>query len=313
MIRHIETKPIPVDNIVIGLRQTGTPPPEDVDQMMASIQEDGLLAPIAVQNNDGDEYRLVYGATRLLAVRELGWREIMAHIFDGTDQEFDCAEVVENIKRRHLKKKQQDEMLKALVELRTKTPTKEFDDSVSRNSSGDAPPQEFDATAGAHPNAAVPGTKRGRPPTAEGKAKKKVAAETGRSLRSVQRATSKNAAPKAPSKSPVRRDEGRMWRVDRIKHLVDEIGQLLLACDSTDRDQIRKLNEPHLDGWFDDQGKLRVELTEPKIDQFEAAMLQPNDVGGGTRCGDPGLPPPSTPSCGLVEATPLGANGGQHG
>jgi hypothetical protein len=55
------------------------------------------------------------------------------------------------------------------------------------------------------------------------------------------------------------RDTPRLTRMDQIAHHVQEISKLLLLCDRQDREMIRRNNEPHLDGWFGADGKLRCE------------------------------------------------------
>ena len=119
-MKYIETKPIPIDTIDVGHVDTASPPTEEVDRMVASIKQDGLLTPIGV-GIGGGKACLLYGATRLSAAKKLGWSEIQAALFDGTTQDFESAELVENLERRHLNKEERDELTKALVELRSKS------------------------------------------------------------------------------------------------------------------------------------------------------------------------------------------------
>jgi hypothetical protein len=107
----------------------------------------------------------------------------------GADQllvgSINAAPLVENLERRHLNKPQRDEWTKRLVDLRAKAmqgdPQEELNDKLSLNSS-----EELKS----HPKTKVEGAKRGRPVTAEARAKKEIAAQTGQSVRNVQRATS---------------------------------------------------------------------------------------------------------------------------
>jgi hypothetical protein len=184
-------------------------------------------------------------------------RDIPAVVFEGTREEFESAELVENLERRHLDKDQRDEWTKKLVELRAKAmqgdPQKELDDSLSFNSS-----QEQKS----HPKTKVEGAKRGRPVTAEATAKKAIAAQTGQSVRNVQRATStKPKGEPTPRKNQADPNNVRLGRMDGIEHHVQEISKLLSACDRSDREMNRKKNEPYLDGWFGADGKLRSEST----------------------------------------------------
>jgi ParB-like chromosome segregation protein Spo0J len=263
MIRQTETKSICVDLIDVGHRYR-QPSETEIEEMLKSIERDGLLTPIGLQR-DGDTYRLVYGATRLAAVKKLGWPEVRAVLLEGSPGEFAIAEIIENLERRHLDRAERDELTKKLYELRTAEEQacagEELRDTLSRNSS-DAPK--------AHARAKVEGAKRGRPVTAEGRARKEIAAQTGQSIRSVQRATS--AKPKGkptPNKKAIDHDNARMERADQIERLLHEISKHLAACDRTDREMSRKNNKPYLDGWFDTHGKLRSEI----------ALVQPGSVG----------------------------------
>jgi len=183
MLNQQETRPISVELIDLGQRRQ-TPSDIEIDHMAKSIEQDGLLVPIGVQRTGENAYRLVHGATRLSAVKKIGWQEIPATILDGTEVDTASAEIVENLTRRHLDKDQRDELTRAYVELRSAqelgSGSKELHDSVSHNSSS-APTS--------HPKTKVEGAKRGRPPTPGGQAKKDAARLTGRSLRSTQRAT----------------------------------------------------------------------------------------------------------------------------
>ena len=260
MIHALETKLIPVNNIEVGHRRRH-PSEAEVARMVNSIQQDGLLTAIGVRAS-GDAFRLLYGATRLSAVQKLGRSDVLAVTYEGTTQEFASAEIVENLERRHLDKDDLEQLTKEYVDLRTKNiqseSRKELDDNLSHNSS------QGPTT---HAKTRVEGAKRGRPVTAEGKAKKEVAAKTGQSLRKVQRVTSEKPKTSTPKKNPADRDTARLSRKDQIERKVHEISELLSACDRDDRNMIRKSNQPYLEGWFDDRGALRsvsvILLPEP--------------------------------------------------
>ena len=259
MIHALETKLIPVNNIEVGHRRQH-PSEAEVDRMVNSIQQDGLLTAIGVRTS-GDTFSLLYGATRLSAVQKLGWSEVSAVLYEGAEEELASAEIIENLERRHLDKDDLEQLTKEYVELRTNKiqsePRKELDDNLSHNSS------QGPTT---HPKTKVEGAKRGRPVTAEGKAKKEVAAKTGQSLRKVQRITSEKPKTPTPKKNPADRDTARLSRMDQIERKICEIRELLSACDRDDRNMIRKNNQPYLDGWFDDRGRLRSE----SVDQLTA-------------------------------------------
>lgn len=184
MLKQREMLSIRVDVIDCGHR-CQMPSDIEIDQMAKSIEQDGLLMPIGVQQTDENSYRLVHGATRLSAMKKLGRQEVMATILEGTDVDTASAEIVENLTRRHLDKDHREKLAKAYLELRTAQrqdgSAKELNDDLSHNSS---------QKPKTHAKAKVEGAKRGRPMTAEGQAKKEIAAKTGQSLRNVQRITS---------------------------------------------------------------------------------------------------------------------------
>ncbi len=257
MARQIAIKSIPVADIEIGTRRR-QPSEEEIELRAKSINEYGLLEPIGVRTN-GDKFCLVYGATRLMAVKKLGWGEINAAIFEGAMEEFASMEITENLERRHLNKCQRDELTIALVELRISEaqndPRNKLNDKVSSNSS---------QQPASHPKNKVEGSKRGRPITPEGKAKREAAEKTGQSLRTVQRATSeKPAGGRGPkNKTSANRDIADLGHMDQIAHYVLEIGKHLAACDRNVCEMIRKNHKSYLEGWFGSDGKLLSQAAE---------------------------------------------------
>jgi ParB/RepB/Spo0J family partition protein len=275
VIRQIETKIIPLDSIEIGDRYQ-QPSEAEIKQISESIKQDGLLTPIGVYASNG-KFRLLYGATRLLACKALRWTVIRAVLIEGSPEELASAELIENLKRRHLDKDQRDDLTKELVRLRTRDNQKERQKELN-----DGPSPNSSLGRKTHPKRKVGGS-RGRPATAEGKAKKDVAAQTGQSLRSVQRASSdKKPAPKRTSSS---RDVARMDRHGRIGKLLKQIGETLSDCSSQDLHMIRKAYKPYLEGWFGHDGKLLVEPpkspTGTPVTDAVPANLPTCEVGGG--------------------------------
>ena len=222
MIHALETKLIPVSAIEMGLRDR-LPTEAEVDQMVSSIEQDGLLTAIGVQTT-ADSYRLLYGATRLLAVQKLDWSELSAVLYEGTEEELASAEIIENLERRHLDKDERAQLTRMLVERRAKAvqsePREELCDKLSCNSSQEPK---------AHPKTKVEGARRGRPVTAEGNAKKEVAAKTGQSVRNVQRATStkpkQTLEPARPRSAVASKDEAQFDFTARVLDLLRRIGR----------------------------------------------------------------------------------------
>lgn len=88
---------LPLDNVVVTRRLREDH--GDIESLMTSISEHGLLHPIVVDAED----RLVAGGRRLAAVRNLGQREIaVRRLGDLTDQQRREIELDENIRRKDL-------------------------------------------------------------------------------------------------------------------------------------------------------------------------------------------------------------------
>jgi len=94
---------IPVDKIQIGefnVRKKKVK--ENLDELKKSIEREGLLQPIVVFPTD-DKYELVIGQRRLLAVKELGWKEIPAIVLEPMSlAKAKIRSVIENIHRSEL-------------------------------------------------------------------------------------------------------------------------------------------------------------------------------------------------------------------
>ena len=80
----VENRKRPVDQAVVS-------------DLQKSIAQQGLLQNIGVKQTDAG-YRLVFGAHRLAAVKELGWTEIQARVFPAETSDDECllAELQEN-------------------------------------------------------------------------------------------------------------------------------------------------------------------------------------------------------------------------
>ena len=79
---------------------------KDIDVLFQSIQEEGLITPIAVQERNG-KYKLIAGEHRLTCCKKLGWHEIPAHIIEREyeedeieDARLTILEADENLKRK---------------------------------------------------------------------------------------------------------------------------------------------------------------------------------------------------------------------
>jgi len=250
MIKQLATKWIPVSAINVGPR-LNQPSDSEIDDRTDSIQRLGLINPISVRSS-GDGYNLVCGATRLAAVKRLGWDEILAVICDGTPEELKSAEIIENLERRQYDSDQRRELEKEYVKLCAQQirvdEQKKLEDNPTDNSS--------QTPSKTHPKTKVEGTKRGRPTTPEGQAKKEIARKTGQSERSVRRHTSDK--PKSARESAgAKRDKIGLGHLGQVRWHLQEIYNHLFACDRDTSNMIRKEYPALLDVWFSVDKKLK--------------------------------------------------------
>jgi ParB family chromosome partitioning protein len=71
----------------------------DLNQLILSIREKGLLHPIIVRIVD-DKFEIVAGNRRLMACKSIGWRKIPSHVVDMSDEESFEVALMENIQRK---------------------------------------------------------------------------------------------------------------------------------------------------------------------------------------------------------------------
>ena len=76
---------------------------EDVDELLVSVQYDGLInPPMLIKNNSA--YVIISGFRRVNACQKLGWNEIIVHILDSDADQLDCVRlaIAENAFQRPL-------------------------------------------------------------------------------------------------------------------------------------------------------------------------------------------------------------------
>lgn len=93
---------IPIARIAVNPWQPRVDfPTEELEELIASIREQGLIQPITVRERTGG-FQLVAGERRLRACRELGWTEIDALTIEATDQQMLEWAIIENLQRASL-------------------------------------------------------------------------------------------------------------------------------------------------------------------------------------------------------------------
>lgn len=93
-----------------------------IEELAASIREQGLLHPIVVKKALGSGYEMVCGERRLLAARKLGWQKIPAIIKDVASNRLLELALVENIQREDLNAIEEAQAFKKLVVDRALSP-----------------------------------------------------------------------------------------------------------------------------------------------------------------------------------------------
>jgi len=117
MIRQIGIRKLPIGEVVVGKRWR-RPRASKVEEIRASLRENGLIYPIGVRAAGGSgSWILIYGATRLAAAKVEGWTEIDAQVLEGSSVDMEKAELAENLHRGELTKLQRDRQIARYIEL----------------------------------------------------------------------------------------------------------------------------------------------------------------------------------------------------
>ena len=96
-LQHISLK-----KIILGRNSRLEVTHEELDGLMSSIKEEGLLQPIGVTPR-GNKFEVIYGNRRFMACKKLGLKKIPCVIREFKDEtDFDIANITENIQRRNL-------------------------------------------------------------------------------------------------------------------------------------------------------------------------------------------------------------------
>lgn len=74
----------------------------EMDQLVASIKENGILVPLILRESAGDTYDLIAGHRRLFAAKIAGLTEVPVVIREMTDEEADIIMVDTNLSREHI-------------------------------------------------------------------------------------------------------------------------------------------------------------------------------------------------------------------
>lgn len=89
--------------------------PSDLEDLIASIKEHGILQPLVV-TKDGDKYELIAGERRLRASRTLGLKTVPVIVRDANEQQKLELAIIENIQRQDLNAVEEAIAYKALID-----------------------------------------------------------------------------------------------------------------------------------------------------------------------------------------------------
>lgn len=98
----VEVQNLPVNKIKISKNSRMSVSPDELDGLMQSIKETGLLQPIGVVKSGGG-YEICYGNRRYLAVTKLGLSRIPAIVHEKKrEHDIDIKNLTENVQRRNV-------------------------------------------------------------------------------------------------------------------------------------------------------------------------------------------------------------------
>lgn len=91
---------------------------QELDELAASIRENGLLQPLVVRPAPGatDRFELVAGERRFRAIGKLGWEDVPVLVRDASDETLLVLALVENLQREALNPLEEAEGYRSLVD-----------------------------------------------------------------------------------------------------------------------------------------------------------------------------------------------------
>jgi len=106
---------LPLDQITIGTQVIRTDPDDDsITELAYDLAVRGQLQPIGVTETGPDQYQLLYGHRRYLALRRLGHTTVRATIHDGRTHDIKATALAENLHRRQLSLSEECEAVRVM-------------------------------------------------------------------------------------------------------------------------------------------------------------------------------------------------------
>lgn len=111
-------KEIPIDSIVPNPHQPRRHfSPSDLEDLLASIKEHGILQPLVVTSKGDGKYELIAGERRLRASKMLGLKEVPVVVRTANEQQKLELAIIENIQRQALNAVEEAKAYQGLIDL----------------------------------------------------------------------------------------------------------------------------------------------------------------------------------------------------
>lgn len=114
---HTKVLEIEINQIVENPRQPRRDfPTKELEDLIASIKEHGIIQPLVVTQTSGDKFELIAGERRLRASKEAGLKKVPAIVRKASDQEKLELALIENIQRQDLNAYEEALAYRALID-----------------------------------------------------------------------------------------------------------------------------------------------------------------------------------------------------
>ncbi len=118
VIKHTVESEIPVDQIAENPHQPRVHfSPSDLEDLLQSIKEHGILQPLLVTRKDDGSYELIAGERRFRCAKMLGMKSVPAVVRTATEQQKLELALIENIQRSNLNAIEEARAFNSFVEL----------------------------------------------------------------------------------------------------------------------------------------------------------------------------------------------------
>ena len=116
MNKKVRVSILPIDKLFIGdinVRKDHS----DVDDLVRSIREHGLLNPLIVRENGDGRYEILAGGRRFVACKKIGYRAVRCVILDRDDTRAVEVSIIENLQRKKMTLEEEVEAIRRLEKI----------------------------------------------------------------------------------------------------------------------------------------------------------------------------------------------------